>query len=50
MLGEDDMVMASPAIAGGRVFLRTDRRLYCLEQFALTDSEPAVMAESPRAQ
>ena len=50
MLGEDDMVMASPAIAGGRVFLRTDRRLYCLEQVALTDSEPAVMAESPRAQ
>ena len=50
MLGEDDMVMASPAITGGRVFLRTDRRLYCLEQFALTDSEPAVMAESPRAQ
>jgi len=31
LLGEDDMVMASPAIAGGRVFLRTDRRLYCLE-------------------
>jgi outer membrane protein assembly factor BamB len=31
LLSEDDMVMASPAIAGGRVFLRTDRRLYCLE-------------------
>ncbi len=31
LLGEEDMVMASPAIAGGRVFLRTDRRLYCLE-------------------
>ena len=31
LLGEDDMVMASPAIADGRVFLRTDCRLYCLE-------------------
>jgi hypothetical protein len=31
LLGEEDMVMASPAITGGRVFLRTDRRLYCLE-------------------
>jgi hypothetical protein len=31
LLGEDDMVMASPAIADGRLFLRTDRRLYCLE-------------------
>ena len=31
LLGEDDMVMASPAIADGRVFLRTDRRLCCLE-------------------
>ena len=31
LLSEDDMVMASPAIAGGRVFLRTDRRLYRLE-------------------
>ena len=41
--------MASPAIAGGRVFLRTDRRLYCLERNASTDSEPPVLAESPRA-
>jgi hypothetical protein len=31
LLAEDDMVMATPAIAGGRVYLRTDRRLYCLE-------------------
>lgn len=40
MLGEEDMVMASPAITGGRVFLRTDRRLYCLEN-ALTVDCPA---------
>ena len=45
LLGEDDMVMASPAIADGRLFLRTDRRLYCLEQLESTDSEPPVMAE-----
>jgi len=32
LLAEDDMVMASPAIADGRIFLRTDRRLYCLEE------------------
>jgi outer membrane protein assembly factor BamB len=31
LLAEDDMVMATPAIAAGRVYLRTDRRLYCLE-------------------
>lgn len=30
LLAEDDMVMASPAIADGSVFLRTDRRLYRL--------------------
>ena len=45
LLGEDDMVMASPAITDGRVFLRTDRRLYCLEQLELTDSQPPVVAE-----
>lgn len=31
LLAEDDMLMASPAIADGRLYLRTDRRLYCLE-------------------
>jgi hypothetical protein len=31
LLADDDMVMASPAIADGRLYLRTDRRLYCLE-------------------
>ena len=31
LLAEDDMVMATPAIAEGRLFLRSDRRLYCLE-------------------
>lgn len=31
-LGDDEMLMASPAIAAGRLFIRTDRRLYCLEQ------------------
>jgi outer membrane protein assembly factor BamB len=30
LLAEDDMVMASPAITDGRLFIRTDRRLYCL--------------------
>jgi outer membrane protein assembly factor BamB len=30
-LAEDDMIMASPAIAGGRLFLRTAARLYCIE-------------------
>lgn len=29
-LTEDDMIMASPAIAGGRVFLRTGRGLFCI--------------------
>jgi outer membrane protein assembly factor BamB len=31
LLADDDMIMASPAITDGRLFLRTDRRLYCLE-------------------
>ncbi len=31
LLADDEMVMATPAIAGGRLYLRTDRRLYCLE-------------------
>jgi outer membrane protein assembly factor BamB len=31
LLAEEDMLMASPAIADGRLYLRTDRRLYCLE-------------------
>ena len=31
-LTEDDMIMASPAIAGGRLFLRTARGLYCLSR------------------
>jgi hypothetical protein len=34
LLAEDDMVMASPAIAGDRLLLRTDRRLYCLQDLA----------------
>jgi hypothetical protein len=33
------MVMASPAIAGDRLLLRTDRRLYCLQDLA-TESTP----------
>jgi len=35
-LADDEMVMASPAVSGGRLFLRTDRRLYCLEEAAST--------------
>ena len=31
LLADDDMLMASPAIANGRLYIRTDRRLYCLE-------------------
>jgi len=42
LLADDDMVMATPAIADGRVFLRTDRRLYCLQQ-------PGAAAPSPPA-
>jgi len=45
LLSEDDMVMASPVITDGRVFLRTDRRLHCLEQLESTDSQPPVVAE-----
>jgi hypothetical protein len=30
-LAEDDMIMASPAIAGGKLLLRTAARLYCIE-------------------
>jgi hypothetical protein len=26
----DDMVLASPAVAGGRLFIRTATKLYCL--------------------
>ena len=48
LLAEDDMLMASPAIADGRLFLRTDRRLYCLEEFAAASrrrsSHPAASA------
>jgi outer membrane protein assembly factor BamB len=40
LLADDDMIMASPAIADGRLFLRTDRRLYCLEN-------PLASAPSP---
>lgn len=32
LLADDEMVMATPAIANGRLYLRTDRRLYCLER------------------
>jgi hypothetical protein len=27
--GDDSRTNASPAVAGGRILLRTDRRLYC---------------------
>lgn len=29
-LAEDDMIMATPAIAGGRLLIRSDKRLYCI--------------------
>jgi outer membrane protein assembly factor BamB len=38
LLAEDDMVMATPAIAGDRLLIRTDRRLYCLQDLG---AEPA---------
>jgi outer membrane protein assembly factor BamB len=31
LLAEDDMIMASPAIAGDKLLVRTDGRLYCLQ-------------------
>lgn len=37
LLAEDEMLMASPAIAAGRLYIRTDRRLYCLENPPLPD-------------
>ena len=40
LLADDDMIMASPAIADGRLFLRTDRRLYCLENPPASDPSP----------
>lgn len=33
-LEEDDMIMATPAVSGDRLLIRTDRRLYCLQASA----------------
>jgi hypothetical protein len=33
-LAEDDMGMATPAIAGDRLLLRTSARLYCIQKQA----------------
>ena len=33
-LEEDDMCMATPAIAGDRLLIRTDKRLYCMQKGA----------------
>ena len=41
LLAEDDMIMASPAIARDRLLVRTDRRLYCLQVLA---ASPATVA------
>ena len=41
LLAEDDMIMASPAIARDRLLVRTDRRLYCLQELA---ASPATVA------
>jgi outer membrane protein assembly factor BamB len=30
VLADDDMCMATPALAGGRLLIRADRRLYCI--------------------
>ena len=35
------MIMASPAIARDRLLVRTDRRLYCLQELA---ASPATVA------
>ena len=32
--GDDSRTNASPAVSDGRIFLRTDRRLYCIEEGA----------------
>jgi outer membrane protein assembly factor BamB len=31
-LGEDDMSLATPALAGGRLLIRSAARLYCIGQ------------------
>ena len=38
-LGTDEMFMATPAIAGNKLLIRSDRRLYCIAQ--LTEPETA---------
>jgi hypothetical protein len=30
-LGDGDQFRASPAVAGGQLLIRSDRRLYCIE-------------------
>jgi outer membrane protein assembly factor BamB len=32
-LAEDDMIMATPALAGDRLLIRTSARLYCIQKF-----------------
>jgi hypothetical protein len=39
-LAEDDMCMATPAIAGDRLLIRTSARLYCLRADADGDESP----------
>jgi len=33
-LAEDDIGMATPAIVGDRLVLRTDKRIYCIQEGA----------------
>ena len=33
-LQEDDMCMATPAIVGDRLLIRTDKRIYCMQKGA----------------
>jgi len=39
-LAEDDMSMATPAIAGDKLLIRTSPRLYCMQQGAKLPDEP----------
>ena len=39
-LAEDDMCMATPAIAGDKLLIRTSPRLYCMQQGAKLPDEP----------
>ncbi|MFV2067822.1 MAG: hypothetical protein ACC645_12680 [Pirellulales bacterium] len=49
-LSEDDMCMATPAIAGNRLFIRTTARIYCVSYATGPAPEPSHGKELPNAQ